>query len=75
MIFAILHLTNVRCDWYVYPFVVVMCFPQLTLGLTVTYLRIRRGFMAGLFFHCFINFSSVVLSHLNDIGPLFEKIF
>lgn len=31
LVFALLHVTNTRCAWYLYPVVVLMCLPQLIL--------------------------------------------
>lgn len=62
IVFALLHLTNARCEWYVYPFLVCMCLPQLILGVSVTNLRLNIGFWAGFAFHCVINLITVLLS-------------
>ena len=53
--FSLIHLTNIVCPWYVYPFAVVLCMPQLVLGTSVTYFRLRLGFFAGFLFHCAVN--------------------
>lgn len=62
IVFALLHLTNARCEWYVYPFLVCMCLPQFILGVSVTNLRLNIGFWAGFAFHCVINLITVLLS-------------
>lgn len=54
-LFALGHLTNVRCEWYIYPFIIIMCIPQLVLGTTATYFRLRIGFFAGVLLHCLNN--------------------
>ncbi|MCR5070539.1 MAG: CPBP family intramembrane metalloprotease [Bacteroidales bacterium] len=62
IVFALLHLTNARCEWYVYPFLVCMCLPQFILGVSVTNLRLNIGFWAGFAFHCVINLITILLS-------------
>ena len=72
IVFALLHLTNVRCDWYVYPFLVCMCLPQFILGVSVTNLRLNIGFWAGCVFHCVINLITILLSSGDKIAELFQ---
>ena len=62
LVFALLHVTNVECAWYLYPVVVLMCLPQLILGTTVIYYRLRLGFWAGVAFHCLVNLFFTLLS-------------
>ena len=66
IIFALLHLTNVRCAWYVYPFLICMCLPQFILGVSVTHIRLHIGFWPAYAFHCFVN-SITLLVSLGDI--------
>ena len=66
-LFAILHLTNVSCAWYLYPLVVLMCLPQLVLGTTIVYYRIQLGFWAGVAFHCLVNLFFTLLSFVHSI--------
>lgn len=68
--FAALHLTNIVCPSYLYPFMLVLCLPQLILGATVTYYRIQIGFFAGLAFHCLLNFMVALPSYGKDIVSL-----
>ena len=55
VLFALLHLTNVRCAWYLYPFLVCMCLPQFLLGVSVTHIRLHVGFWPACAFHCIVN--------------------
>ena len=70
-IFALLHLTNIRCDWYLYPFLICMCIPQFIMGVSITNIRLNIGFVWGLLFHCAINMLTVLLS---DMKLLFEVL-
>lgn len=65
LVFALLHVTNVSCAWYLYPIVVLMCLPQLILGTTVIYYRIQLGFWAGVAFHCLVNLFFTLLSFVH----------
>lgn len=65
LVFALLHMTNVSCAWYLYPVVVFMCLPQLILGTTATYYRIQIGFWAGVAFHCLVNLFFTLLAFLH----------
>ena len=71
--FAIVHLTNIRCVWYLYPFLVIMCLPQLVMGITITYYRLNIGFLAGLTFHIIINFIPTFISYHSEIIGFFSK--
>ena len=62
IVFALLHLTNMRCAWYIYPFLICMCLPQFVLGVSVTNLRLRIGFWAAVLFHCATNLITIFLS-------------
>ena len=64
IIFALLHLTNIRCAWYLYPFLVCMCLPQFILGVSATNLRLNVGFWAGLAFHCAVNLVTILIQNL-----------
>ena len=72
IVFALLHLTNARCEWYVYPFLVCMCLPQFILGVSVTNLRLNIGFWAGYAFHCVINLITVLLSSGDKIAEVLQ---
>lgn len=69
--FALVHITNLRCDWYMYPFLVIMCLPQLVIGTTITYYRLNIGFLTGLLFHIIINFIPTFISYHSEILGLF----
>ena len=72
IVFALLHLTNARCEWYVYPFLVCMCLPQFILGVSVTDLRLNIGFWTGFAFHCVINLITVLLSSGDKIAEVLQ---
>jgi len=72
IVFALVHLTNVRCDWYVYPFLVCMCLPQFVLGVSITNLRLNIGFCAGCAFHCVINLITILLSSGDKIAEVLQ---
>ena len=61
--FALLHLGNIRCAWYLYPLMTIMCLPQLILGTTITHYRLHRNFATGLIFHCVVNLATVLVSY------------
>lgn len=65
--FALLHLGNARCAWYIYPLMTIMCLPQLILGTTVTYYRLHRKFATGLIFHCMVNLATAMISYKDFI--------
>ena len=70
--FALVHITNIRCAWYLYPFMIIMCLPQLVMGTTITYYRLNIGFISGLIFHIIINFIPTFISYHSEIIGLFH---
>lgn len=72
-VFALLHLGNARCAWYIYPLMTIMCLPQLILGTTVTYYRLHRTFATGLIFHCLVNLITVAISYKDAILGLLNS--
>lgn len=69
--FALGHITNINCEWYIYPFLIIMCLPQLVMGTTITYYRLNIGFFAGFLFHIIINFIPTFISYHSEIVGLF----
>ena len=66
-VFALLHISNINCPWYIYPIAAFMCLPQYYLALSVTRLRLQIYFLSGLSFHCIINTLAVMISHFSEI--------
>lgn len=62
ILFACAHISNYTFDWFCLPLVLLLCLPQLVLGITITYYRQKIGFWSGLLFHCLINVISLSLS-------------
>lgn len=54
--FMLLHVANYHFTASLFPFVVVMCLPQLIGGITITYYRLQLGFFYGYAFHALNNF-------------------
>jgi hypothetical protein len=72
ILFSLLHITNIRCAWYIYPFMIFMCLPQFVLGISVTNLRLNIGFWAGVLFHCAINFAAITITDGDKILQLLK---
>ena len=66
-VFALLHISNINCPWYIYPIAAFMCLPQYYLALSVTRLRLQISFLSGLSFHCIINALALMISHYSEI--------
>ncbi len=60
--FMLLHTLNYSFTVSLFPFVLIMCLPQLILGMTITYYRLQLGFFYGYAFHVLINLTSILLS-------------
>ncbi len=65
LLFMLLHVTNYDLSLPLLPLAVIMCTPQLLLGITATYFRRRLGFFYGYLLHILVNFISVTGYLLN----------
>jgi len=70
LLFALVHLTNARCEWYAYPLALCMCLPQLILGISLTNLRLNIGYWAAVIFHSVVNILAVIPSIIEVISTI-----
>ena len=70
LLFMLLHVTNYDLSLPLLPLAVIMCTPQLLLGITATYFRRRLGFFYGYLLHILVNFISVTGYLLNGQNVL-----
>ncbi len=68
LVFACVHLSNYTFPWYAFPLVTFMCLPQFTIGIVITYYRLRLGFFYGLIFHSIHNFIPLYFGHHEQIN-------
>ena len=66
LFFGLVHLTNFynSVPNHLLIYSPIFTIPQIILGFFVGYLRLKKGFMVGLVFHCLYNFIIVALNHL-----------
>lgn len=71
LLFMLLHVTNYDLSLPLLPLAVIMCTPQLLLGITATYFRRHLGFFYGYLLHILVNFITVsgyILNGQNVLG-------
>ncbi|HBX46351.1 hypothetical protein [Limibacterium fermenti] len=60
-LFALAHLVNFKLNMVFLPIYLLLCLPQLIMGMTFTYFRLNLGFLYAISAHILINSLSVLL--------------